>query len=347
MDSVSETLASFSEVLIGRCMDVSSAVDQQGHTCSVWCDHRDLTVLSDDQKEEIVNWNSMLREVSKCSGKNDFRRADLVMQRLQTAVDSADCPPDGAIVGPALRKAVRDIRKKMSFTLTDLEAARGRFNAERDAASSAGGAGHSSAYESAVSIPQGTSFDVDGALKKLRDLCDNEKHLQTGERYVQFIQEEMKFKGPSQLSARVAADIDLQHMLWKVTKIKEVLGAVNASTEDGWSAPKVKKSLSISSKLSADNVVSFKVEGVIKQKLFNICSLLYEADLHTKWVPMVTEAKQLGMPNQCGQYAQMIFRHAICTPVPGISNREFTAYAFASNLMHTEHKCVRNTFFMF
>jgi hypothetical protein len=128
--------------------------------------------------------------------------------------------------------------------------------------------------------------------------------------------------------------------MFQVPKSLELFRKVNASTADGWSAPKKKKSLSISTKLTSDNVVTFKVEGVIKQKLFNICSLLYEADLHPKWVPMVTASTQLGMPSQCGQYAQMIWKHVIANPVPGVSNREFTACAFASNLMQTEHKCV-------
>jgi hypothetical protein len=229
-DSVSEALASFSELLIGQCMDVGSVLDEQRQTCSVWCDHRDLTVLSEDQKEEIANWTVMLSEVSKCSGKNDFRRADLVMQRLQTAVDAAETPDDGLIVGPALKKAVREIRTKMTSTLEDLDAAKARFKAEQDAASSTG-AGHSSVYESAVSAPQSRltsnqSFDVEDALKVLRDLCDNERHLEAGNRYVDFFQEEMKSGGKPELSTRVADDIDLQHMLWKVKKINEVLTAV-------------------------------------------------------------------------------------------------------------------------
>ena len=183
-------------------------------------------------------------------------------------------------------------------------------------------------------------------MYELKDLCDNEYHLKAGQRYDEMVEKEKEYsKKPPELKKRVEEHRDLQHMKMKEAWVKDVLHDLNADDDTGgWSKPKVKGSLTLRSKLEGA-VLTFKIEGTIDEKVFNICSLLYEVDLHPKWVPLVTNAKLLAMPSECGQYASMVFKHVISVPVPGISNREFVGYGFGSNCLHTPHKCVLDIFF--
>ena len=94
--------------------------------------------------------------------------------------------------------------------------------------------------------------------------------------YQELLADERKIGGSPRLASLTKQDADLQHMLQKFNWINEVLHALSQpGGEDGWSAPKTKKSLSISSKI-VDGIVAFRLEGIVKQKLFKLCSLLYE-----------------------------------------------------------------------
>ena len=44
--------------------------------------------------------------------------------------------------------------------------------------------------------------------------------------------------------------------------------------------------------------MSVKIEAELDIPLFRMLALIYEVELHTKWIPMLSESKELKRPNK-------------------------------------------------
>eukprot|EP00746_Dinoflagellata_sp_MGD_P139533 gnl/MRDRNA2_/MRDRNA2_72982_c0_seq1.p1 gnl/MRDRNA2_/MRDRNA2_72982_c0~~gnl/MRDRNA2_/MRDRNA2_72982_c0_seq1.p1 ORF type:complete len:246 (+),score=40.87 gnl/MRDRNA2_/MRDRNA2_72982_c0_seq1:22-759(+) len=87
-------------------------------------------------------------------------------------------------------------------------------------------------------------------------------------------------------------------------------------------------------RIEPDGAVTCQVVGTIGEPLFRICSLMYEVDLHSNWIPFLTKAKQLhDVRGSCGTKASSVFWQEYILPPP-LSMRDVVCYAFGSNALN-------------
>ncbi|KAK5582885.1 hypothetical protein RB653_004474 [Dictyostelium firmibasis] len=80
---------------------------------------------------------------------------------------------------------------------------------------------------------------------------------------------------------------------------------------------------------------SVRIEGIIDQPIFNVCSIIMEADLYYTWIPRLLESRIL---NQDDRFKRLIYCRASC-PWP-VSDRDICLYGYGVDMLEEENQVV-------
>lgn len=155
---------------------------------------------------------------------------------------------------------------------------------------------------------------IHNELKLVLQQADDEEHLQAWEAL-----ETWQLRAQRVLGSHAVADLLrphgklLERLRWKhsrLLQIKKYQAETNAVAHGGggdWHYQKA-GGRRLWYRIEPDGAVTCQVLGTIGEPLFRICSLAYEVDLHTNWIPFLTKARQLhDVRGSCGTKASSVF----------------------------------------
>ncbi|KAM9989413.1 hypothetical protein ACTFIY_005444 [Dictyostelium cf. discoideum] len=103
----------------------------------------------------------------------------------------------------------------------------------------------------------------------------------------------------------------------------------------GWQSIQTVDGIHSMYKEHGSGIHSVRIEGIIDQPIFNVCSIIMEADLYYTWIPRLLESKIL---NQDDRFKRLIYCKASC-PWP-VHDRDICLYGYGVDMLEEENQVV-------
>ncbi|KAN0031748.1 hypothetical protein ACTFIV_005614 [Dictyostelium citrinum] len=138
------------------------------------------------------------------------------------------------------------------------------------------------------------------------------------------------------LIKKIQSEERLIKLKQEAVEIEDLLKVLSSDYKSqGWQSIQTVDGIHSMYKEHGSGIHSVRIEGIIDQPIFNVCSIIMEADLYYTWIPRLLESKIL---NQDDRFKRLIYCKASC-PWP-VHDRDICLYGYGVDMLEEENQVV-------